>query len=117
MLKKYDLTIDQIGVLMILHQHNRSISLSTLSEVMLKDLPTLNNIIDLLIRKGMVDREIDSSDRRRYNIVLTDKGHQKEREVYPVMQKIRADLAMGISDEEMANFKKTLEKINGNIDR
>lgn len=76
---------------------------------------TLSKELSLLEQKGFIKRESLSHDKRLRKIVLCDK-------VLPIAKKIKGDrhylqqiMTAGISDAELDNFYKTLQKITENL--
>ena len=72
-----DITIDQWGVLQILDENGGNLNHTQLSNLMLKDKPTLTRIVDLLCKKGLTERIPSEDDRRVLNIHLTKPGKKK----------------------------------------
>jgi DNA-binding MarR family transcriptional regulator len=66
------LTMLQYGVLKALH--NKSLTISELSNFMMVDPSTLVYVIDTLSRKGLAKRRRDPDDRRKVQVHITQKG-------------------------------------------
>ncbi len=111
----YDLTVDHWGVLEILNEHE-GLSLTELSRIMLKDLPTLTKIIDLVSKKGYVKRKTNIKDRRKFNLVLTKQGREVVVALQPIAEEIRSKIKKALTDEEVAILISILNKINSELD-
>lgn len=74
----------QYGTLRVL-DFEGSLTLSELSKKFIVDPSTLVPVVDALERKGLVIRERDPEDRRRFPVVLTDSGREIIRQVEVVM--------------------------------
>lgn len=74
-LKPYQLTHSQLSILGILFsKHPKSMSSNELKAKIIAASPDMTRLIDKLIDKGWVSREICPSNRRQLDIRLTDKG-------------------------------------------
>lgn len=110
-----DITVDQWGIIQMLNEANAPINHTALSDKMLKDKPTLTRIVDILVKKDLVERLPSPSDRRALLLQLTKKGHQKVKEATPIVDEIRNTLSANITDKEMDQLKGVLDKINRSI--
>lgn len=108
------LTLEQSAVLMILMQ-NGALHQSELANIMSKDNPTLTRILDLLEKKTYLKREVSSTDRRKFRIVLTAEGKTKLTQVLPIIKQIRQTLFKGFSEKHMAQLKEIKTLIEANI--
>ena len=81
-------TVEQWAILKAL-QEKGDMSQVELAELTFKDKPTVTRILDLLVRKGLLERQTDDEDRRKFIIVLTKKGKNKVAELLPLIMSIR----------------------------
>jgi DNA-binding MarR family transcriptional regulator len=109
-----DLTVDQWLVLNHAFQ-NEGISQIELCDLVYKDAATLTRIIDLLVRKDFMVREMAIKDRRRFNIFLTDNGRITYHRAFPIMLDIRRQGWDLLSDEEYKTFTHILDVIFNNF--
>jgi MarR family transcriptional regulator, 2-MHQ and catechol-resistance regulon repressor len=87
------LTITQFGVLEALH-HRGSLSAGEIAEKLLKSAGNLTLVLANLERDGLVSRERDRADGRRWIISLTAAGRKKVAGLFPqVADAIRAEFA------------------------
>ncbi len=110
------ITVDQWGVLKLLDEHGGQLNNGRLTELMLKDRPTVTRIVDILCREGMVTRAIDQDDRRRMQVALTTKGRKRIAKVGPIVQSIRDEMSRGITKKEHDELLSTLHRLNQRID-
>ena len=68
-----ELTVPQFRVLVILSR-NEDMSLSALAEHLGLSLPAVSRMVDLLVKRRLMDRQIHSKDRRRVSLTLTRRG-------------------------------------------
>ena len=78
---------------------------------------TASSILSLMEKNGLITRESVESDARLKKIVLTRKALEIHLKVEQAFDKMESDISEGISDEEMENFLKTVDKIKNNIER
>lgn len=76
---------------------NPNANQSDLADLMSVSKPTVSSIVDTLVRKGLVVRNVPDSDRRKTTLNLTAAG---------------VDLVKSIRDEAVSSFSKILEKLS-----
>lgn len=94
---------------------NNGMSQTELANGSYKNAPTVSRIIDLLAKKGIVERQRFANDRRRYKIFLTKKGIDLHAELLPNVLELRAQSWNGLSEEEWTEFKRILAKVQDNF--
>ena len=109
----FDLTTEQWVLIEKLYHQNGQ-SQSDLAEGSYKNAPTVSRIIDLLSKKGLVERLRFDNDRRRYKIFLTTEGQQIVEACYPKILELRAEGWQDLTDEDYNNFIRIIEKITEN---
>ncbi len=110
----FDLTVDQWVVLDHIAR-NPGISQNTLSEITTKDAPTVTRIIDLLSQKGLTERRMADTDRRKFLVFLTDAGQTKYNDVLPVVSAMRRKGWGNLSDDDYQHFVKIMDSIYQNM--
>jgi DNA-binding MarR family transcriptional regulator len=95
MLRERNLTAHQHGVLLTLREH-RPLAQHDLARMIAVDPRNIVPIIDGLVEKGLIDREMDPADRRRRVLTLTDAGSTAAAEL--------ATAAAGIEDDFLASL-------------
>ncbi len=108
-----DITIDQCLVLIILDKQN-SLSQKEIAIQIFKDSASITRMIELMVNKDYLTREIDKEDRRRFNLKLTEKGKTTLRLLNPVIEQNRKTALYGLSDLEINQLYSTLQKIISN---
>jgi DNA-binding MarR family transcriptional regulator len=69
---------------------------------------TVTGLIDRLEKKGFVERVVVENDRRKWNIAITISGRREIERAERVIHAINAEIADGMSKNELAAFKKAL---------
>ena len=81
-LKDHRLTFSQFGVLEALY-HLGPLHQHELAAKILKSSGNLTLVIDNLVKRGLVERERDETDRRYITICLTEAGDQLINDIFP----------------------------------
>jgi DNA-binding MarR family transcriptional regulator len=112
---EFDVTVDQWLVLKNLSE-NELLSQTELANLVFKDHPTLTRIIDLLCKKGYVDRVPHPQDRRSFQLHLTENGLAKVSELKPKILEIREKAWENLTTKDFEEFKRILDTIYQNLD-
>ncbi len=110
----FDLTVDQWVVIDHLHR-NPGIAQSTLAELTTKDAPTVTRIIDLLAKKGLVERRMADDDRRKFLVFLTLDGEKLYEQMLPAVVEIRRQGWGNLSDDDYQHFVRIMDEIYQNF--
>ncbi|HCB47878.1 MAG TPA: MarR family transcriptional regulator [Algoriphagus sp.] len=111
----FDVTVDQWLVLKNLSEHGL-LSQTELANLVFKDHPTLTRIIDLLCKKGYVERIPHPQDRRSFQLHLTDSGVAKVTSLRPKIPEIREKAWENLNENDFDEFKRILNTIYQNLD-
>jgi DNA-binding MarR family transcriptional regulator len=111
----FDVTVDQWLVLKNLSE-NEHMSQTELANLVFKDHPTLTRIIDILCKKGWVERVTHPQDRRSFQLHLTEQGISKVILLRPKIFEIREKAWENLSDQDFEEFKRILNTIYSNLD-
>ena len=112
--KGIDLTVDQ-WVLVDHISRDQGTSQNALAEVTYKDPPTVTRIIDLLVKKGFVERRNAADDRRKFNIHLTDEGLKVREAAFPVVAEIRRKGWGELNEADYRQFVHIMDSIYNNF--
>lgn len=82
-----------------------------------KDQPSITRILDVLDKKGFIQRKPDPGDRRAYLIYATPAVQELMNETVPLELSLNDELIAGISDEQLQTLDQIMKQINANIDR
>lgn len=112
---EFEVTVDQWLVLKNLSE-NGLMSQTELANLVFKDHPTLTRIIDLLCKKGYVERIPHPQDRRSFQVHLTQSGLEKVAELKPKVLEIREKAWENLNETDFEEFKRILNTIYQNLD-
>ena len=108
------ITVDQWLILDVL-LHSDGVSQFTIAQKTYKDAPTVTRIIDLLEKKGLIERRTHADDRRKYSIHLSGEGREKAERVLPLVQAYRKQGWEGLQKEDYEKLKEILTTIQKNF--
>ncbi len=77
---------------------------------------TVTNIVKLMEKKGLINRESVPRDARLKKLVLTEKGIWAKKVSYEAVQATEKQIVLGISEEELNYFFKLIEKMRKNLE-
>lgn len=96
-----DLSIPQFRTLAVLNYHPGA-SLSEISEHIGLTLPTMSKMIDSLVARQLVKREISAHDRRRVTLALTETGRTSFQLARAATQAFLAEQLATLSEADQA---------------
>lgn len=112
-LKPYEISLQQFNVLRILRgQKGVPANLSTVQERMVNRMSNTTRIIDKLIDKNFVQRNICEKNRRKIELFITDEGISLLKVVDPVVDKAEKQITQALRSDEQENLFELLKKIN-----
>jgi MarR family transcriptional regulator, organic hydroperoxide resistance regulator len=109
-----ELTPEQWLVLVQLWEKDGQ-SQSALSDLTLRDHPTLSRILDTMGKSGLVARHVDPEDARARLVKLTRTGKALQEKLVPVAKQLVARLEHGISDADLETTHRTLSRMLENL--
>jgi len=115
-LKPYDIRAEQWTVLKRLYEIDE-INQKDLSERADKDQATVTKILDLLEKRGLVERKPNPNDRRSFLISITDKGKELAKELTPFIEDIFKTITENISEDELKCYVDVLKRLQENIEK
>ncbi len=111
-LKTFGLTTPQFNVLRILKgQKGQPANLSTIQDRMISKMSNTTRIVDKLIEKELVSRQICKDNRRKIEIFITDNGHQLLDQVNPHFEKEELLITSQLTDDDLIELNNYLNKI------
>ncbi|MWV44424.1 MarR family transcriptional regulator [Paenibacillus sp. HJL G12] len=115
-LKPYGITPEQWTVLYQVYLQE-GINQKELAMRSGKDQPSITRILDVLDKKGFIQRKPDPGDRRAYLIYATETVQELMNDTLPLELSLNDELIAGISDEQLETLDQIMKQINKNIDR
>ena len=111
-LKSYDLSPEQFNVLRILKgQNGNPTNMCVIQERMVAKTSNTTRLVDKLLLKELVTREICPGNRRKMEIAITQKGMDLLTEVNPKVDKHESLIVQNLTAEELEQLNILLEKL------
>lgn len=96
---------------------NQGLTQNELGKVSFKDTANITRLIDKLEKKGFVERQLNSSDRRIRKIYITDQGRKIRDLVEPLAIKVLEEATKNIDPIEVEIYNDVARRIIGNLER
>lgn len=110
-LKPYDLSSEQYNVLRILRgQKGNPANMCVIQERMIAKNSNTTRLIDKLLLKGLVTREVCPDNRRKIEVQITPKGLELLLELDPKVVEHEELFANNLTKEELSQLNHLLEK-------
>lgn len=112
---EFDVTVDQWLILKNVEE-NGALSQTQLASLVFKDHPTLTRIVDILCKKGYIERVANPHDRRSFQLLLTAEGSDKVRALKPEVARIREKAWKNLGQNDFEEFRRILNTIYDNLE-
>jgi len=110
-MKAYDLSPEQFNVLRILRgQKGKPTNMSVIQERMIAKTSNTTRLVDKLLLKGLVKREVCPDNRRKMEITITQKGLDLLTQIDPKVEDNEARFASNLTPDEQQQLVYLLEK-------
>ena len=111
-LKPFDISLQQFNVLRILRgQKGVPANLNTINERMVTKMSNTTRLVDKLIIKDFVARQICEKNRRKVEIFITETGLEALHEMDAVMTQTEYKLLEGFTENELTQLNELLHKL------
>jgi len=110
-LKPYDLSAEQFNVLRILRgQKGKPANMSMIQERMIAKTSNTTRLVDKLLLKKLVGREVCPNNRRKIEITITEEGNQLLQDIDPLVIAHENSFSANLTQEELQQLNQLLEK-------
>jgi DNA-binding MarR family transcriptional regulator len=110
-LKPHDLSSEQFNVLRILRgQKGKPANMCMIQERMIAKTSNTTRLVDKLLLKELVTREVCSENRRKMEITITEKGQKLLEVLDPIVIEHEISFAKNLTQEELETLNNLLEK-------
>ncbi len=113
-LKQYEITAEQWNIINKIYS-NEGYNQKELAERCLKDRAALTRILDLLGKKGFIERKASPNDRREFLVCLTEKGHELYSKIAPIVTENAQENFKNFNEEETKQLQHLLKKLISNL--
>lgn len=104
-------TAARAGVLMALKADSQGIPMKQLGAQLDLGASSLSGLLDRMGRDGLIERQPDTTDKRAWNIVLTDPGKALRAEAVRSARVLNDQLCAGFDDAELAIVARWLDAV------
>lgn len=113
MFEKYDITQQQFNVLRILNGSDpEPLFCNQIKDVMLDKNPDVTRLCDRLAAKNLIARHLNTRNRRKMNITITEEGKQLLGQIEPGMMAHMSSMGQ-LTEEEAETLSALLDKFRG----
>ncbi len=113
-LKEYDIYEPQYNVLRVLSAaKGKAISVNTILEHMVQRSSNVTRIVDKLAAKGLVERTLSTEDRRKMDILITDKGILLLKQLDDKVHQFHKPMMNNLTAEEQGTLTALIKKLKG----
>jgi MarR family transcriptional regulator, transcriptional regulator for hemolysin len=109
----FNITIDQWLIIKAILE-NPGITQNEIGDLAFKDNASVTRIIDLLVKSGYIIRNINSDDRRKTNLEVTESGKEIIKQVQNLIENNRKTALKDVSKEKLEIMNSALLKISKN---
>lgn len=111
LLKPFDLSAEQFNVLRILRgQKGNAVNMCTIQERMIAKTSNTTRLVDKLLLKNLVLREICPQNRRKMEITITAKGMELLKQLDPLVEAHEKKFGNNLTPNELEQLNILLEK-------
>jgi DNA-binding MarR family transcriptional regulator len=108
-----DITIDQWLLLKTINDHPE-MTQKDMADAIFKDYASVTRMIELLVRKELLERSFHKADRRRYELRLTILGKRNINKLVPIVHTNRKQALDGFTSGEVDQLRCLLNNITSN---
>jgi len=110
----YEITHEELGMLVVLGKSD-GLTQTCLADTLAKDKAVITRLLNRLVRKGWVDRQTDTKDRRIVRAWLTREGVLAVQHITPLLLDYVTAAIGGIDQEEFDTTCTVLRRIIANL--
>ena len=111
-LKPYDLSNEQYNVLRILRgQKGNPANMCVIQERMIAKTSNTTRLVDKLLLKELVTRKVCKENRRKIEVLITEKGLAILKELDPKVNDYENNIVANLTTKELEQLNELLEKI------
>ncbi len=112
--KEEDITPEQWSVLTCVWQQE-GVSPKELADLIYKDKPNTNRILEKLQAKGLILRKLHPTDRRAYQIYLTERGWAIKDKLIAKVTQLQDEVTAGLEQAQVEEMKRLLNHMYTNL--
>lgn len=112
---RHDLTIPAWRSLAVIARY-QPLTAKQLATLTSSDAFKVARAIELLVRRGLIRRDIDKEDRRRASLNLTAEGRKVYKDIEKFTTRIERELIASLDDSEVTILRRSLDKLDRQLE-
>lgn len=113
--RKYDLTLAEAKVISVLSMYPQIDMAKEIAQVQMLTKSHVSQAVDSLIKKSLIQRKTDESDRRKVHLCMRQEALPITREIQQVKQQFLERIVCDFSEKEKEIFCSFLQRLTVNI--
>ena len=109
--ERFDTTLPRFDLMAQLERHPEGLKMKELSQRLMVTGGNVTGITDQLVREGLVERHVETTDRRIFRVRLTPAGRQAFADMAQVHEQWIVDALSVLSERELAQLHRLLGKV------
>ncbi|MDP4189501.1 MAG: MarR family transcriptional regulator [Bacteroidota bacterium] len=111
------LTIEQFGLLFNIKREGDDIIQKEMADIMGKDPSSMLRMIDSLEKKELIKRVVDTNDRRKNKILITEKGEKTIKQYLKIEMSLSNELINDIPASDLEAFHRVINHIKNKAEK
>lgn len=112
---QYELTIPAWRSLAVIARY-QPLTATRLATLTSSDASKVARAIELLVRRGLIHRDVDKEDRRRASLSLTAEGRKIYKNIEKFSVSIERELISALDEQELATIHRSLDKLDRQLE-
>jgi DNA-binding MarR family transcriptional regulator len=112
---RHDLTMPAWRSLAVIARY-QPLTAKALASLTSSDAFKVTRAIELLVRRGLIRRDVDRNDRRRASLRLTSEGRRVYRDIEKIVVRIERALIAALDARERTILRRSLDKLDRQLD-
>lgn len=112
---RHDLTMPAWRSLAVIARY-QPLTAKELASLTSSDAFKVTRAIELLVRRGLIRRDVDRNDRRRASLRLTGKGRRVYRDIEIFVVRVERALIAALDARELTILRRSLDKLDRQLD-
>ncbi|PQJ15866.1 MarR family winged helix-turn-helix transcriptional regulator [Aureicoccus marinus] len=109
-----EISVEQWVFLQRIHNKGGEAPQRELVRLNFRNKATTSRLIQGLVKKELLTQQRFEGDRKRFNLVLTEKGLELVQKLEPIAQELRSQAIAGIDESQWEIFLQILDKVRDN---
>lgn len=112
---RHDLTIPAWRSLAVIARY-QPLTAKRLATLTSSDAFKVARAIELLVRRGLIRRDVDKEDRRRASLSLTAEGRKVYKDIEKFTVRVERELIAGLDESERTILRRSLDKLDHQLE-